>query len=75
MDNNLVIATWNLCLGIANKKDIVTEYLSEHKIKICCLQETEVPMNYPVNVLNCNNYVLELEESMQKRPCRYIPKK
>ena len=66
MNNNLIIATWNLCLGIANKKDIVTKYLSEHNIKVCCLQETEVPKNYPVHVLNCNNYVLEFEESMQK---------
>ena len=35
-------------------------------LSVCCLQETEVPKNYPVEVLNCNDYVLELEESMQK---------
>ena len=37
--NNFKIATWNVCLGIANKKDIVTETLKQEKISVCCLQE------------------------------------
>ena len=68
MDRNyLKIATWNLCLGIANKKDIVTEYLKSNDISICCLQKTEVPNDYPTNILNSNGYVLELENSHGKR--------
>ena len=65
--NNLKIATWNLCLGLANKKDIVTEYLKTSDISVCCLQETEVSNNFPTNILNCNNYTLELECSDEKQ--------
>ena len=67
MENNLKIATWNLCLGLPNKKDIVTEYLKTNDISVCCLQETEVPNNFPTNILNCNNYNLELECSDEKQ--------
>ena len=38
--NNLKIATWNLCLGLANKKDLVTKYLDLHNVSVCCMQET-----------------------------------
>ena len=27
----------------------------------CCLQETEIPCDYPENVLNCKGYNVELE--------------
>ena len=63
----LTIGSWNLCLGLPNKKDIVTQYLQENKIAICCLQETEVPVNYPENTLNCNGFVLELESNEEKK--------
>ena len=66
METNLKLATWNLCLGISNKKDIVTEYLRSNDISICCLQETEVPVNYPVTILSTNGYTLELEDSTEK---------
>ena len=67
MESNMNIGTRNLCLGISNKKDIVTNYLKMNDIAICCLQETEVPSNYPTHILNCNNYELELENSNDKR--------
>ena len=38
--------TWNLCLGLPNKKDTVTKYLNDNNVSLCCLQETEVPSNY-----------------------------
>ena len=44
------IGTWNLCLGLTNKKDIVTSTLSRNNIKICCLQETEVPNDFPDDI-------------------------
>ena len=65
--NTLKIGTWNLCLGLANKKDIVTQYLRALNIKICCLQETEILSNFPVNILNCGNYTVELENNTEKR--------
>ena len=67
MESNIKIATWNLCLGLVNKKDIVTEYLKSNDISVCCMQETEIPNNYPLNILNCNNYNLEIESSDAKR--------
>ena len=54
METNLKLATWNLCLGISNKKDIITEYLKSNDISDCCMQETENPLNYPVNCINCD---------------------
>ena len=63
----LKIATWNVCLGIANKKDMVTTMLHQNNISICCLQEIEVINNFPVSLLNCNNYVIEIELANEKR--------
>ena len=65
--NNFKIATWNVCLGIANKKDTVTETLKREKITVCCLQETEIIDGFPVEILNCNDYVLELEMNKTKK--------
>ena len=61
------IATWNLCLGLSNKKDLVCDYLAVNNVNICCLQETEIPMNCPEEVLDCNNYVVELEQNTEKK--------
>ena len=60
------INTWNLSLGLSNKKDIVTDYLDAYNIKVCCLQETEIPVGYPENILNCGGYNLELEQNTVK---------
>ena len=64
---NLNIATLNICLGLTNKKDTVTELLHRNNINICCLQETEVPMNFPEKILNCGGYTLELENNSEKK--------
>ena len=67
MENNINFATWNLCLGLSNKRDIVTQYLHENDIKVCCLQETEIPIGFPETILNCGNYNLELELNNTKK--------
>ena len=75
MERKFNIATWNLCLGLSNKKDLVTDYLSKKNINICCLQETEIPINYPEDILDCNNYILELElNTLKKRSGIYVRK-
>ena len=75
MESNFNIATWNLCLGLANKKDSVTDYLTANNIKACCLQETEIPNGFPENILNCGNYNVELElNTSKKRVGIYIQK-
>ena len=62
-DSGLRIATWNLCLGLPNKKDIVTDYLKMNKVNVCCLQETEVQPNFPENLLYTGGFNLELESN------------
>ena len=66
-DLPLWLGTWNLCLGLPNKKDIVVDYLKMNNVNICCLQETEVPNNFPENVLNSGNYNIELKLNVVKK--------
>ena len=67
MSKNTKLATWNLCLGLPNKKDLVTKILSSNNICACCVQETEIPTDYPEEILDCNGYILELELNNQKK--------
>ena len=61
------LATWNLCLGLQNKRDLVLHELDQNKIDICCLQETEINNDYPINILSSSNYTLETENNDIKR--------
>ena len=75
MESKINIATWNLCLGLANKKDSVIEYLTSNNVHLCCLQETETPIGFPENILNCKGYNIELElNSVKKRVGIYVHK-
>jgi exonuclease III len=47
--SNIKIATWNLCLGLGSKKDLVQKYILENNIDICCVQETEIDNNFMRN--------------------------
>ena len=67
MSNHITIGTWNLCLGLPNKKDIVIDILDLNKVDICCLQETEIPNGFPENILSCGGYKLELEINSSKK--------
>ena len=64
--SNINISTLNLCLGLPNKKDNVTEMLERNNVKICCLQETEIPNNFPIKMLNSGGYSMELESNSDK---------
>ena len=64
---SIKIATWNLCLGLPNKKDNVLRELESNKIDVCCLQETEMDKNYPTNILSSPSYELELERNTGKK--------
>ena len=33
MENSFKLGTWNLCLGLANKKDLVSETITSYKLK------------------------------------------
>ena len=54
---------------------MVVEILNKKKVDICWLQETEIPTNFPEEILNCGNYIAELELSDgKKRVGMYINK-
>jgi hypothetical protein len=45
MTEQLKIATWNLCLGVSNKRDYIRQILNEHEIDILNMQETDLKPN------------------------------
>ena len=63
----LRIGTWNLCLGLPSKKDLVIETLKQNDIDICCLQETEIVENFPIEILSCKDYCFEAEKNTSKK--------
>ena len=60
------IATWNLCLGLTNKKDYVYKTLNEEKIDICLFQEVEIENDYPIQLLTSRNFKIEVEKNTKK---------
>ena len=57
------LATWNICLGIINKKDYIYEVIKEKKIDICLLQEVEIPSDYSTELLTHGAYKIEVEKN------------
>ena len=66
------LATWNICLGIKNKKDYVYNTLAELNIDICAIQEVEIAKDYPTELLANKNYILEVEHSTIKARCAIV---
>ena len=60
------VATWNICLGLKNKKDYVYEKLIQEKIDICALQEVEVDKTCPHSLLTSKDYTIEIEQTGTK---------
>ena len=60
------IATWNLCLGLMNKKDYVSQMLLNEKIDICCMQEIELKKDIDHELLSFNGYNLMIENNVEK---------
>ena len=70
MMNKLKLASWNLCLGLANKKDYIAHTLRQENIDICGLQECEVNSiveEKHLTIGDYHDYHLELEDNNQKR--------
>ena len=61
------IATWNLCLGLANKKDLVSKTIVENEIDVCVMQEIDIAPGYDTNLLTFNGYNLLTENSEVKQ--------
>ena len=56
MLNVMKIATLNLCLGLKNKKEAVKKLIVDNEIEILCLQETEIPVSYPIGLLTFKGF-------------------
>ena len=69
MEDKIKLATWNLCLGLINKRDVVTELIKTNKIDICCLQEVDIPAAYDHKILEFNGYSVEIEKHNVKSRC------
>ena len=66
MTKNLKVCTWNLCLGLSSKKNIVKNTVLLNKIDVCCLQEVEIQPNYPNDLLTFRGYNIEVEQNDEK---------
>ena len=60
------VATWNICLGLKNKKDYIYEVINRKDIDICLLQEVEIESNYDTRLLTNANYKIEVETNTKK---------
>ena len=63
------IGTLNLCLGLKNKIESIKRIIKDNEIDICCLQETEIEHDFPVNILSFKGYNYESEINNQKSRC------
>ena len=70
----MIVATWNVCLGLQNKKDYVVETLRKENIDICMLQDAEIKKDYPVNILSSVDYKIEVEKFTLKARCAALIK-
>ena len=72
-ERKMKISTWNLCLGLPNKKNIVKNYILGESIDICCMQEVDIPRDYPNELLSFPGYNIEVETNETKsRVATYI---
>ena len=63
------IATLNLCLGLRNKKEAIKKLITENDIQILCLQVTEIPIDFPADLLTFKGYNFENENNEYKKRC------
>ena len=69
MTDAIKIATLNLCLGLKNKKEEVKRLILNNDIDILCMQETEIPADFPVELLTFKGYNYENEHNIVKSRC------
>ena len=63
---NAKLATWNLCLGLAKKKDLVSRIILENEIDICVMQEIDIRKEYDANLLSFRGFNLITENNNVK---------
>ena len=60
------LSTWNVCLGLKNKKDYVYNETKQNEIDICLLQEVEIETGFNEELLTAKDYVIEVENNAKK---------
>jgi len=66
------IATWNACLGITNKLDLISEYLKNENTNILCIQEGEIDL-LNINFYDIENYTfIHSNCPIKSRSCIYV---
>ena len=60
------VASWNICLGLKNKKDYIYQVVKEKNIDICLLQEVEVEKDFETQLLSDKDYKIEVETNTVK---------
>ena len=69
MSNETRIGTLNLCLGLRNKKEEVRRMIQDNNIDILCMQEIEIPKDFPIQMLTFKGYQFENENNNIKSRC------
>ena len=57
------IASWNICLGLINKKDYVYKTVKVNNIDICLLQEVEIGHDYDHTLLTEKDLKIKVEKN------------
>ena len=60
------LSTWNVCLGLKNKKDYIYNEIKQNEIDICLLQEVEIETGFNEELLTAKDYVIEVENNAKK---------
>ena len=60
------IGTWNVCNGLARKKDYVKRILDENDLDVLFIQEAEITKETPTSILMVGGYEIEISRSNSK---------
>ena len=69
MSSTIKIATLNLCLGLKNKKETLKRLIRENDIDIMCMQETDIEVDFPSELLAFKGFAYENEQNDVKSRC------
>ena len=69
---NIKICTFNVCLGLRCKINLIKDFLNENKIDILCLQETEIDAEENLSIYEIPGYVTEYEKTLENQKIRTL---
>ena len=58
--------TWNIGLGLKNKKDYIYNKIKQNDIDICLLEEVEIETGFKEELLTAKDYAIEIENNAKK---------